>query len=38
VRFAGSGQYDGMEWEVLIQQHMQNGQAHYHVWVDLTYD
>jgi len=36
VRFEGSGDYEGMEWAVFIQQHMQNGQAHYHVSVEFT--
>jgi hypothetical protein len=36
VRFEGSGDYAGIEWAVFIQQHMQNGQAHYHVSVEFT--
>ncbi|HVY90714.1 MAG TPA: hypothetical protein VG942_17745 [Hyphomonadaceae bacterium] len=36
VRFEGSGEYDGKEWAVTIQQHMQSGQAHYHVSVEFT--
>ena len=37
VSFEGSGQYEDMDWTVFIQQHMQNGRAHYHIWVELSY-
>lgn len=36
-RFQGSSDYRDFEWIVMVEQHIENDQAHYHVRVQLDY-
>lgn len=37
VRFTASDDNDGFEWLVVVEQHIVDGEAHYHVRVELSY-
>jgi len=37
VSFEGSGDYEFTEWTVLVEQHIENGNVHYHVRITLEF-
>ena len=34
--FAGSGDYEDLEWAVVIEEHTEDGSTHYDIWFDLA--